>query len=149
MDMQAAVFTFQSAFCFLGGIFAILRKSYMATFWIASAFHIIGVLELILAFPLNVHSRQSMLSWFYGIADLSYGLVLQFQDNWGMHLLPVYFCFTTFFDIAVGMSWFKGPFRSEYIGITTYVLLLIWFYFLFERNYLYRKAVKQIEPDRR
>eukprot|EP00960_Hanusia_phi_P017716 521763-Hanusia_phi.AAC.1 len=150
MDLQVTVFTFQSVFCFLGGIFAILRNSIMAKFWIASAFHIVGVMEIVMTFPIDaLYYKVALWSLFWGIADLSYGLVLQFQEHRAMHLLPVYFVFTTFFNIAIGMDWFKNPFKFEFIGTTSYVVLAIWSYFLFQRNYLYRKAVKQIEPDRR
>eukprot|EP00960_Hanusia_phi_P023100 682377-Hanusia_phi.AAC.1 len=150
VDLQATVFTSQSVFSFLGGIFAMMRNSIMSKFWIASAFHIVGVMEIVMAFPLNAIDRKfGQWSLFWGIGDLSYGMVLQFQEHRAMHLLPIYIAFTTFFNIAIGMNWFSEPFKADFIGMTSYVLLAIWLYFLFQRNYLYRKAVQQIEPDRR
>ncbi|EKX44445.1 hypothetical protein GUITHDRAFT_139697 [Guillardia theta CCMP2712] len=147
-NMIFVIFTFQAGFCFLGGVFAVLRKSKIVKFCIASPFHIVGFAELVVALPLSSQSILGNLNLVWGIADLSYGMTLQFKEQYSLHVLPLYVIYTTIFNVCISSSWFQTPFDISYIPFTSYVLGAIWLYFRLKRDYLYRKAVQQVEPDR-
>ncbi|EKX50727.1 hypothetical protein GUITHDRAFT_134859 [Guillardia theta CCMP2712] len=140
----------QSAVCFLAVFFALIRNSFLAKTFVSSPFHIAGVLELVTCMPVNFLDPESAHDFIFGIADLGYGLILQFKERYTLSALPVYCLVTTLGDIAIGMDWFQSPqpFHVDYIPFSTYVLLVAWSYFWFSRKMLLRKALKAIEGDK-
>ncbi|EKX49659.1 hypothetical protein GUITHDRAFT_104621 [Guillardia theta CCMP2712] len=114
----------------------------------ASAFHVAGVVDIVIAVFTPLDTLGFWQSFLWGVLELGYGLVMQFKEEHTLTLMPV-FCVAGSF-----MNTLLIDLREGHLSITLVTLrpnhtflFFAWLLFYVWRQYLLFQSFKKIERD--
>ncbi|EKX30866.1 hypothetical protein GUITHDRAFT_122928 [Guillardia theta CCMP2712] len=141
----AAIFSFvQPLVCVLAVVTARLGYRRVPKTMFASMFHVIGVFEISHAF-LDTDVLAPYLFW--GIGDFSFGMVIEFREQYMMTVLPFYCIFTSCGGVALYTQWFRSPPTVDTFGYSNYLLLAYWLYLTIGRQFLLHRAFNNVKSE--
>eukprot|EP00960_Hanusia_phi_P044282 756553-Hanusia_phi.AAC.3 len=114
----------------------------------ASAFHFAGVIDIVVAIFTPLDTLGFLQSFFWGVFELGYGLIMQFKEEYTLTMMPVYcvagsFMNTLIIDLREG----RFSINLNSLRLNHTFLFLAWLIFYVWRQYLLYKSFKRIERD--
>eukprot|EP00960_Hanusia_phi_P024030 709047-Hanusia_phi.AAC.1 len=138
---------FQPFACFASVLASRLRHPKVSKFFLASLFHVVGVWEFsVLATQELTRSRQ-IYQLIWATSDFSFGLVIQFAEQYMMTVVPLYSLVTSVGGSAASSDFFQKPIGVDNMGYSNFVLMTAWLYFVVGRRVHLLKASRNMKAE--
>eukprot|EP00960_Hanusia_phi_P028102 747212-Hanusia_phi.AAC.1 len=121
---------------------------YLGRTALASAFHVVGVLDIIVAIFTPLSLFEFFQCFFGGVIQLMYGLVLQTKEGHTIKFLPVFIFARSFTNtLMINLREAKFSVTSNSLRLDVMSLIFLWITLLLSRRRLLHQSFKQIEQD--
>ncbi|EKX46509.1 hypothetical protein GUITHDRAFT_107714 [Guillardia theta CCMP2712] len=134
----------QPLVCILAVVTARLGYRRVPKTMFASLFHVVGVFEIFF-FAVGNETTGSGLIW--GIGDLSFGMVIEFREQYMMTVLPFYSIFTSVGVSSLVTHGYKRVPDISNLGWSNFPLIAMWLYFTIGRKLHLHRAFKNVKSE--